>query len=166
MNNGSRYLILILVLFGASSCSKIDKVDSECSIRVSEKVYNGQFDVNDVEYIGIINGVSQKSLYPLPDWKGSSSILVIKDVKFFKDFKTSLIAAGWKQNPTVVNNIVGNVQILVSFKSGPGAYLHCYSTGHSLKVSPMFEDDSYGNENEALFALINRELGISKATAN
>ena len=117
----------------------------------------------DIDHIGIIDGVSQKGLYPVPDWGKTNNLVVVRDPVFFDQFKRAIIAAGWKKEPSPIIHIIGNVQILVSFKNGPGAYLFCRpKKNHALGITPMFESDSYGVASEPLFALINDKLGETK----
>lgn len=137
------------------SCSSKEKINSGCSIQVSENVFSGKFDVNNITSIKIINCVTQQSAYPLPLWKPSNNSIEIHDPAFFNKFKKAIIAAGWKTKTPEIIHISGSVQIIVSFKKGPGAYLFCRSTGHSLGVTPMFEHDAYGNSNEPLFIIVN-----------
>ena len=167
MNNHWRALVSIVGVFSMISCSHshIDEVQNGCSIRVSEQVYNGNFDVMNIDHIGVINGVSRQKLYPVPDWEKVDNLVVIRDPVFFDQFKQAIIAAGRKKEPSPIIHIVGNVQILVSFKNGPGAYLFSTTRDHSLGITPMFESDAYGVTSEPLFALINDELGKTKQPA-
>lgn len=154
-----------LLIFLSVSCEKLDDIQQGCTIRVSEKVFKGDFAAEDVTCIRIINGVTQQTLYPLPDWRKSKNMSEIHNPTFFKEFKESIIAAGWKKCAPSEVHITGNIQIKVSFKKGPGAYLFCRPSNHQLGVCPMFEHDSYGNANEPLFQLINNTLGSTVPTA-
>jgi hypothetical protein len=160
MNSLSRCIGCFFFLIFAS-CGKLDDIQQGCTIRVSEKVFSGKFAAEDVTSIRIINGVTQQTLYPLPDWMKSENAIEVNDLEFFRKFKNCMNAPGWKKEPPSVVHIRGNIQIQVSFKEGPGAYLFCRPSNHQLGVSPMFESDSYGNANEPLFELINNTLGAS-----
>lgn len=162
MNEVSRLLLFCLFVCGIISCSKQDAIQHGCSIRASENVFKGQFDVTEIDYIGIIHDVSQKSLHPVPDWENSNNLIVVRNTVFFDQFKRAVIGAGWGNKPSPVIHINGNVQIIVSFKNGPGAYLFCRPMKHALAISPMFENDSYGVTSESLFDLINDELAKTK----
>jgi hypothetical protein len=158
MNSILRRIGVLLFLM-LSSCENIDEIEHGCTVRVSENVYNSKFSAEDITSIRIINGVTQQTLYPVPDWAKSKDALEVTDPEFFKKFRNCIIAAGWKKEPPPVVHIRGNLQIQVSFKEGPGAYLFCRPSNHDLGVVPMFSRDSYGNANEPLFELINNALG-------
>ncbi len=162
MNNRFNCFVGIAVMVSIGSCDPIDKIDSGCSVRISEQVFEGEFDSIDIEYIGIIDGVTQKTLYPLPDWEKSNKMIVIRDPVVFDKFKNSMLVASFDKAPPTDINVAGNVQILVSFKKGPGAYLFCRPANHDFGVSPMFASDSYGMTNGLLFDIINDEVGKAK----
>lgn len=149
----------VLIFIFLASCENIDKIEHGCTVRVSENVYNSKFSPEDITSIRIINGVTQQTLYPVPDWAKSKDVLEVTDPEFFKKFRNCIVAAGRKKGTPPVVYIRGNLQIQVSFKEGPGAYLFCRPSNHALGVVPMFSRDSYGNANEPLFELINNALG-------
>lgn len=142
-----------------TSCNKAEKIQQGCSVNISEAVYNGQFLVENISYIKIINGVTQNNLYPVPDWNKSKNVIEISDQEFFKKFKSALNAAGWETEASKELHVAGNVQIQVAFKAGPAAYLFCRTSDMKFGVSPMFRNDCYGNENEPLFDLVNNVIG-------
>lgn len=163
MNNILKASIAVLSLI-IQACAQDDKITNSCTVRQSAKVDEGRFNAEDIVAIGLVRD-NQASLYPIPEWSKEQNMILVKDPRFIKEFKTRITMLSNKgivSRPKDFNSI----HILIMFKSGENACLFGRLRPAGFLIGPMFSRDAYHGLNNGLYELILSKIYATGAVQN
>jgi len=144
-------MVFALALFQCG-CSKPEGNTHGCSPQVSEQVYLGHLELDEIEEISFLES-SQKGLYPVPDWEARSNELVtFRAQEFFERFDNALRKNAFTSGEYVRGD-VQTLHILIRLRGKEDAYFCGFAREKGFMLTPMFEQDSYGGINNAVLSL-------------
>ena len=143
-----KVFFLAVFVFFISSCEEKVELHSS-SVEVSELIYSGNFDINEIKKIGVLLS-AQRTLYPEPTWKKETSVKWSEEVEFFKSFQTTLRSHS-RDDFFVMEQ---SIHVVVILNDGSRGYLFGRSTKKGPSFGPKFEVDSFGGVNTALGRLL------------
>jgi hypothetical protein len=142
--NKTAIAALVLAFVGVS-CHPNKKVIYGCDSDTSHKIFVGDFNSTDIVSIGIFKS-SQKTFYPIPNWKENVSTIWITDQIQIASFKDTLSqVSSVKKRPELREGWSGSLHLIVNQKDGTSGCLFGRPISSGFFIGPMFERDSYGS---------------------
>jgi len=142
-------IVTLLIYLLIISCND-EYVHNGCDGNLSNEVYSGRFEANNIKSLGYIASDS-RTLYPMPTKEQIDKVLIIKDADFLRAFEKSLKEHSKDQ---LTQGAAKSFHIFILFKNGKTACLFSSVKTRGAYLSPMFSFDSYGYFNNNLHNLI------------